>query len=356
MDVKMYKLRHIEVVLREKIYAPVFSDETTAQSYEIFCKPTEPKSTKNRDIFTTFAFMKTESPIITIVIPVFNREKIILPTLKSISEQNRLDFKVIIVDNNSTDGTRTVLDAWAAEQSFSVSILCESTKGAAAARQCGLNAVDTEWTLFFDSDDTMRADNMARVIEAIDANPDADMISWSILEHNCFNGRTAVKPGVHAIDQYDSFFHGTTATLRYCARTELFRRAGGWDRTIGVWDDIELGARILALQPALVALKGSPTIDVYLQHDSLTTGESITNIEMIERVLNRISTTLGSSRSHWIDLKLMLIAAHAPSPDAEALRDRILSRTTRPLLLRLAYHYTRVGGRGFARIFKPLLK
>lgn len=342
--------------LREILYAPFFSGETTPQSYEFFCKPTEPNSTKNRDIFTTFAFMKTESPIITIVIPVFNREKIILPTLNSISAQTQHNFKVIIVDNNSSDGTRAVIESWASEQSFSISILCESKRGAAAARQCGLNAVDTEWTLFFDSDDTMRPENMARVIEAILANPKADMISWSILEHNCFNGRTAVKPGVHDIDQYDSFFHGTTATLRYCARTDIFRRAGGWDCSIGVWDDIELGARILALRPALTALKGSPTIDVYLQQDSLTTGESIANIEMIERVLNRISATLGKSRSHWIDLKLMLIAAHAPSPDAEALRERILASTTRPLLLRLAYLYTRAGGRGFARIFKPLLK
>ena len=43
-------------------------------------------------------------PLVTVVIPVFNRAEAILPTLKSVQEQTFGDFECLVVDDGSEDG------------------------------------------------------------------------------------------------------------------------------------------------------------------------------------------------------------------------------------------------------------
>ncbi len=305
---------------------------------------------------TIFAFaMDKNLPTITVVIPVYNREKLVGRTLASVSAQTARDFCVILVDNGSTDNSLDVLKQWASKQTFEVRILTEPRRGAASARQAGLEAVRTPWCMFFDSDDVMLPTHIARALSGIDENPDADVIGWNI----CFraaDGRENIQPFVTRDMQFRSLFNGTTGTLRYCARTSLFHVAGGWSREVGVWDDIELGARLIAQEPKVVKLDGAPTVAVYIGQDSMSCGEQASNIEVLDRALVRIGKTLGPSKTHWIELKRVLVAAKSPKADGDALMRRILVRNDScQWLYRFAYAYTRCGGRGIARILRPLL-
>ena len=298
--------------------------------------------------------MPIELPLLTVVIPVYNREEKVRRVLADLSAQTCRNFKVILVDNASTDGTLAVLRQWAAAQAFDVKVLSEPRQGASAARQRGLDAVDTEWTLFFDSDDSMDAAHLQRVGRAIAKNGDAGLIGWDI-EFYYIDGHRVVKPFVAS--QYRSLFDGTMGTQRYCARTSVFRKAGGWDAAVGVWDDIELGARLLALRPKSVKIQGRPTVKVFLGEDSISLRESVDHIREINLALDRIAATVGKKGADRCNLKRVILAANSSSCFGYGIyRDVVDGADRHRLLLRLAYRYTRRGGRGIARILRPFFE
>ena len=302
------------------------------------------------------------SSIITVVIPAYNRAGVVSRTLSCIEAQTTRRFSLILVDNNSTDATMAVMQRWAdSHRDIPTMVLSEHRRGAAAARNRGLAAVTTPWVMFFDSDDTMQPQHIQRVIDAIDSlGEDYDIMGWDLRYH--YPGGTDRLYKFYTRDvQYNCLMHGSMSSQRYCARTELIRRVGCWAEEVGVWDDIELGARLLQATSRIYKIKGTPTADVYVGADSLTIGESPDNISRIDDALVRMEQTLGADRAHWIQLKRMILAgvgARKHSPAAYRLRDDVLRHTPRAYhrcLLRIAFRYTSCGGRGIARLLRPLM-
>ncbi|MDE6120284.1 MAG: glycosyltransferase family 2 protein, partial [Muribaculaceae bacterium] len=64
---------------------------------------------------------------ITVVIPVYNRAGIVGRTLETLDAQVFQDFYVILVDNNSTDGTLEVLQQWAGKHPGRATVLMQPT-------------------------------------------------------------------------------------------------------------------------------------------------------------------------------------------------------------------------------------
>jgi GT2 family glycosyltransferase/peptidoglycan/xylan/chitin deacetylase (PgdA/CDA1 family) len=85
-----------------------------------------------------------------IVIPTHQRRERVLRTVAALSEQDRDDFEVIVVVDGSTDGTADALRALSVP--FAVTVLEQSNRGAAAARNAGAAAARGEILLFLDDD------------------------------------------------------------------------------------------------------------------------------------------------------------------------------------------------------------
>lgn len=288
---------------------------------------------------------------ITVVIPVYNRATLVGRLLHALDAQTCRDFSVILVDNGSTDGTPDVLARWSRQTDLETTIAAASQRGASAARAAGLRLCKSEWVMFFDSDDTMSPGHMARAVEAIRSHTDADVIGWDIWYTS--EGTRSKKPFVTKDIKYRVLFDGTMSTQRYMARRKIFEKAGSWDNNIPRWNDIELGARILELNPTVYKSEGEPTVEVWVQPDSITNAPL--DIESIERALDSIASRKGYSR-RWIDLKETILAARTPGRQGSDILRRVIFRTSsNRLLLRLAYAYTRLGGRGIARILRPFM-
>lgn len=306
--------------------------------------------------------MTENQPILTIVIPVRNRAELVGRTLRSVAVQTLRPLDVVLVDNGSTDDTRSVLERWAAEvrtADLNIRILDEPQAGAARARNTGLAAVRTPWTMFFDSDDTMLPDHAGRAVAAIVANPRVDIVGWDVSLHALDGSKRMLRFDIRDIRR-TNLLNGSFATLRYCARTELFRRAGGWNERLGVWDDIELGQRLLALSPVIVKATGTPTVQVYETaesisgtHDSLRYDGCLLALECIEPYC---------SPRAIVGLKKAILAgdcSHVGDQRGQNLIKDIL--TNEPwlrnrLLMRAAYTIKRHGLRGCGRLFYRLLR
>ena len=91
---------------------------------------------------------------VSVVIPVYNNEKYIQRCLDSIVNQTVKDYKVIIVDDGSSDNSLAICKKYAQDYD---NLECYSIKtaGVSNARNYGIERVDTEYIMFMDSDDVV---------------------------------------------------------------------------------------------------------------------------------------------------------------------------------------------------------
>ena len=94
------------------------------------------------------------APRLAIIIPAYNAEKYIEASIRSVLGQSCGDFKLIIVNDGSTDGTADILSALSREDSRVCPVSSEN-RGPAMARNLALTLVDqgTEYVMFMDADD-----------------------------------------------------------------------------------------------------------------------------------------------------------------------------------------------------------
>ena len=93
---------------------------------------------------------------ISIIIPVFNRSKLILRTLQSISGQSYVDFECLVIDDFSTDGIVQEFRKWGLDERFKL-IKNKRSKGAQGARNTGITISKGEYICLFDSDNIMES-------------------------------------------------------------------------------------------------------------------------------------------------------------------------------------------------------
>lgn len=112
---------------------------------------------------------------ISVVIPMYNREKTIESAVRSVLEQTVQPMEIIIVDDCSTDKSVKIAGKIRKENEI-VRLLCfKKNRGAQAARNCGIKAAKGEWILFLDSDDELPNNALEILAEAAGKNPGYDV-------------------------------------------------------------------------------------------------------------------------------------------------------------------------------------
>ena len=111
---------------------------------------------------------------ISIIIPTFNRESIIIKTLDSIKVQTYQNWECIVVDDHSSDNTKWVVEEYSGKDPRFKYMLNEHKKGAQGARNTGLYSCTMDWVLFFDSDNQLHPDCLQELISGI--RDDVDVV------------------------------------------------------------------------------------------------------------------------------------------------------------------------------------
>lgn len=308
---------------------------------------------------------------ITVVVPVKNRATLVLRTLNSIKAQSWRPLKVIVVDNGSTDGTAESVGSWIEankSDDFEVHLLEEPKPGAAAARNAGLEGVDTRLMMFFDSDDFMAPEHVETVMNRFHGGDDPDLIVFRVRYHP-IEGEDSItkRPGADMMTMH--ICHGLLRTAAFACETALARRVGGWDEELGGWDDLDFGSRILMEARRRVFLSDI-NVDVFAQIDSITGTKFSSRKGEWEKVLDKMEKNFMKSgqrkRDKWmrtLAYKRAILAAsyHREKAYTEArtaletaLGNKLLNPFQR-LFLKGAYRFTALGGRGTALFVNMIL-
>ena len=114
--------------------------------------------------------MRSESPVVSVIVPVYNRAERVVSAIDSIVGQTFENWELIAVDDGSTDETPAALRA-CAEKDSRLRIIRQENKGVAAARNAALRAARGEIVSLQDSDDASLPSLLQNGVDFLRANP-----------------------------------------------------------------------------------------------------------------------------------------------------------------------------------------
>lgn len=112
--------------------------------------------------------------LLSIIIPVYNREDLIIKCLDSIPD--RTDTEIIVVDDNSTDRTLEVLNTYSQSRDNMIIYHHNKNLGPGMARNTGLEFAKGKYIMFVDSDDYIYPDVFNYIMNTIISEEDSDII------------------------------------------------------------------------------------------------------------------------------------------------------------------------------------
>ncbi len=146
--------------------------------------------------------MMRRKPLVSIVIPLYNKADFILKTLSSAASQVDVNFEIVVVDDGSTDAsTERVKLAGVAR----ARLIEQSNAGVSAARNSGIAAAEGKWIALLDADDLWSRDHLAGLLQAVEGGE--AIAAFSNLRLQSLAGRPLIDPGLAAqdVDDYFSF-------------------------------------------------------------------------------------------------------------------------------------------------------
>lgn len=151
-------LRHLGAMHLARRASARVSDTLSPERTTRTISHAEPQATKQAD------------PIVSVVIPTFNRPTRTVRAVRSVLAQTVLPAEILVVDDASTDGTAEAVEALANPL---VKLIRQSTNGGvAAARNRGVEESRGNWIAFLDSDDEWLPTKLQRQLDALESTPE----------------------------------------------------------------------------------------------------------------------------------------------------------------------------------------
>lgn len=105
--------------------------------------------------------------MISFIVPIYNAEPYLSACIESLLHQTEQELQIILVDDESTDGSYAIAQSFANKDSR-ILLLRQQHAGQSAARNVGLQHVKGEFIAFVDADDSIEADWCTRHLDAIE--------------------------------------------------------------------------------------------------------------------------------------------------------------------------------------------
>jgi glycosyltransferase involved in cell wall biosynthesis len=193
--------------------------------------------------------MNSKSDKISVIIPTFNRSHLIKRCINSLLSQTLEPDEIIIVDDGSTDDTRTVV-----ERNFpKIGYYYQENKGISCARNLGIRMAKYEWLAFLDSDDEWLPLKLQNQMQAISNNHDMKI---------CYTDEIWIRKGIRVNQKKRHAKYGGYI-FKHCLplciispssviiHRSILNEAGLFDETLPVCEDYDLWLRICSKYPVL---------------------------------------------------------------------------------------------------------
>lgn len=174
--------------------------------------------------------MSDGGPLVGVVVPAHDREQMLGEALTSVFAQTHGPLEVVVVDDGSTDGTAAVA------RTFPITrCLTQVNRGAAAARNAGVEAASASLIAFLDSDDRWHADKLALQVAYMEQNPS---IAFCLTRMRNVLEPGTPRPGwISEADIDRDLIGAVPSTLM--VRRSAFQAVGGFDPRLRTGEDVD---------------------------------------------------------------------------------------------------------------------
>ncbi len=207
--------------------------------------------------------------MISVIMPVYNREKTIDRALESVFNQTFQDWELLVVDDGSNDQTADVVKKWVTKDKRVIFLKNGRKKGVSGARNTGIFSAKGEYIAFLDSDDVWYNYHLEECLKALEFSKynfcsalwrvDAYGEKVNIGESGWFDyifNEMKESLDVDRKDKYwvfdDRLFEHVVKTNFYCfhintivVKKQVLLDLGGFDETFTSSEDLDLVYRVL---------------------------------------------------------------------------------------------------------------
>jgi peptidoglycan/xylan/chitin deacetylase (PgdA/CDA1 family)/protein-L-isoaspartate O-methyltransferase len=186
-------------------------------------------------------------PLVSVVVPAYNRRETLATSLDSLQAQTHGTWEAIVVDDGSTDGTAELAEAYAARDAR-IRVHRQANGGVSHARNAGLALARGPWLFFLDADDWILPETFELMLAAHGRDPRAEAIYGGYVRVDDDGRELRRELPEHEDDVFPLFARTCAVAVHAClVRTELVRRAGGFDESLITCEDWDLWQRIARL-------------------------------------------------------------------------------------------------------------
>ena len=181
--------------------------------------------------------------MISVVVPLYNKEKSIAATLESVLGQSYTDYEIIVVDDGSTDNSANIVREMV---NGKIRLISQPNSGVSAARNAGIMAAKGKYVSFLDGDDIWDKDCMKEMVGLIDEYP-----GKSVYGLGCEQIKRGEKPVLK-----DSYYRGEStwdySTMAFTGSSACVNRAdaievGLFDTRMTHGEDLDMWWRLMLL-------------------------------------------------------------------------------------------------------------
>ena len=195
---------------------------------------------------------KYKDRLVSVIIPCYNRARIIVETLDSVWNQTYRPIELIVVDDGSIDDSRKVIKEWADSKKikgangFNIIIIHQENGGPSLARNAGLFACTGEYIQFVDSDDILHHEKISIQIEAIQQHKkDFCVCNYKRFTDSIEDSDVTVDffSRSHSIEDFPFVYPMDTPAPLY--RRSAIVAGGPWNKAIRASEDFEFNFRLV---------------------------------------------------------------------------------------------------------------
>jgi glycosyltransferase involved in cell wall biosynthesis len=185
------------------------------------------------------------SPAVSVVMPTWNREAVIGAAIRSVQAQTFADWELLVIDDGSADGTRQVMEAFAADHR--IRYAAQGHAGQCAARNHALRLAKGVMVAYLDSDNVWYPEFLSAAVAAFSTMPDVDC-AYGAMIRDPMPDRSRIL--FERFDRRRLLGGNFIGMSTFVHRRSLVDRFGGFDETLQGFEDWDLVLRYTAHAPA----------------------------------------------------------------------------------------------------------
>ncbi|MBI1327571.1 MAG: glycosyltransferase [Alphaproteobacteria bacterium] len=121
-----------------------------------------------------------ESPLVSIIMGVYNAEKFLVPAIESVLQQTYTNIELVIVDDGSTDSTTKILKDFEAKD-FRVKVVLQQNEGLTRALNTAASVAEGVYLARMDADDICHKERIEKQADFLQKNMDIDLVGTALM-------------------------------------------------------------------------------------------------------------------------------------------------------------------------------